>query len=91
MVSVKQKCVILFLIYFFLSSDDVCVLSASGTAAVIGFQYTGDISDSIGRLPLKPKSHYVNKDIMASSLDRNDFEREKSLQKPDFVLLSNVS
>jgi hypothetical protein len=59
-------------------SEDVCVLSASGTAAVIGFQYTGEMGDSIGGLPIIPKHC---KDILSSSLDRNEFDKERLLQK----------
>lgn len=40
-------------------SDDVCVLSATGTAAVINFQYTGD--------------HTISS-LMTSSLDRQEFD-----------------
>jgi hypothetical protein len=58
--------------------EDVCVLSASGTAAVIGFQYTGEMGDSIGGLPIIPKHC---KDILSSSLDRNEFDKERLLQK----------
>nr|XP_015835897.1 PREDICTED: C2 domain-containing protein 5 isoform X1 [Tribolium castaneum] len=54
--------------------EDVCVLSASGTAAVIGFQYTGEMGDSIGGLPLITRQH--NKDLLCTSLDRSDFEKE---------------
>jgi hypothetical protein len=66
-------------------SEDVCVLSASGTAAVIGFQYTGEMGDSIGGLPIIPKHC---KDILSSSLDRNEFDKERLLQK-DAVIWSS--
>lgn len=62
-------------------SDDVCVLSASGTAAVIGFHYTGEANDNLVGLPAISKQYYTNKDVMATSLDRNDFEKEKTVQK----------
>ncbi|RZC41814.1 C2 domain-containing protein 5, partial [Asbolus verrucosus] len=54
--------------------EDVCVLSASGTAAVIGFRYTGEMGDGIGGLPIIPKH---NKDLMSTSLDRTEFEKER--------------
>ncbi|XP_065165610.1 uncharacterized protein [Atheta coriaria] len=57
--------------------DDVCVLSASGTAAVLGFQHTsttGESADNVGGLPILPKN---NTNSMTTSLDRNDFEKDK--------------
>lgn len=48
--------------------DDVCVFSATGTAAVINVQYIAELglADSTGNLAATK---------MTSSLDRNDFER----------------
>ncbi|CAH0562674.1 unnamed protein product [Brassicogethes aeneus] len=57
--------------------DDVCVLSAIGTAAVIGFMYTDENEDSIGNLPVIQKPHNLPKNIMTTSLDRN-FDKEKN-------------
>lgn len=52
-------------------SDEVCVLSATGTAAVINMQYIAELglADSTGNLAATK---------MTSSLDRNDFERQGS-------------
>lgn len=49
-------------------SDEVCVLSATGTAAVINMQYIAELglADSTGNLAATK---------MTSSLDRSDFER----------------
>lgn len=49
-------------------SDEVCVLSATGTAAVINMQYVAELglADSTGNLAATK---------MTSSLDRSDFER----------------
>ncbi|XP_018327018.1 C2 domain-containing protein 5 isoform X4 [Agrilus planipennis] len=54
--------------------DDVCVLSASGTAAVISYHCLGD-ADAFSGIPLIPKMY--NKDTLVSSLERNDLEKEK--------------
>ncbi|KRT84709.1 C2 domain containing protein, partial [Oryctes borbonicus] len=57
--------------------DDVCVLSASGTAAIIGYQYTNQ-SDGLGGLPIIPKTYGIsNKEPISCSLDRGDFEKDK--------------
>lgn len=67
-------------------SDDVCVLSASGTAALINLNVTASESDV--PLPI----HHCNtrstaqvqlqgKEIMTASLDRNDFEKENKPAK----------
>jgi len=67
--------------------DDVCVLSASGTAAVISMQCsTATEQDTSGQHPI-PRAHLHNKELMTTSLDRTDFEREKTApQKGDFTL-----
>lgn len=57
------------------------MLSASGTAAIIGFQYSGEAGDSVGSLPVIPKSNTTGKDILTTSLDRSDFEKEKVTAK----------
>lgn len=55
-------------------SEDVCVLSASGTAAIIGFHYseTGDILSNI-----QTKAQTVNKDNTVI-----DTEKDKPPTKP---------
>ncbi|XP_046752356.1 uncharacterized protein LOC124415097 isoform X2 [Diprion similis] len=55
--------------------DDVCVLSAAGTAAVINLQNTSQEPDN----PLISRIH--QREITTTSLDRTDFEREKGQQK----------
>ncbi|KAK5639386.1 hypothetical protein RI129_011878 [Pyrocoelia pectoralis] len=65
-------------------SDDVCVLSASGTAAVIRFHSTEEAGDGLSSL----RQSSTNKDVMASSLERNDFERERIFQKQDLGINS---
>lgn len=57
--------------------DEVCVLSATGTAAVINLHYTGE-------LPILDSSIISKKDtskeIMTSSLDRQEFENGKDVK-----------
>ena len=67
--------------------DDVCVLSASGTAAVINQQFsTATEQDTSGQHPMS-RTHLHNKELMTTSLDRTDFERDKTTpQKGDFTL-----
>jgi uncharacterized protein YbjQ (UPF0145 family) len=67
--------------------DDVCVLSASGTAAVISLQCsTATEQDTSGQHPIS-RAHLHNKELMTTSLDRTDFERDKTTpQKGDFTL-----
>ncbi|XP_068082905.1 C2 domain-containing protein 5 [Anabrus simplex] len=61
--------------------DDVCVLSASGTAAVISLQYS-EADGSVQHPLARPLLH--NKELMTTSLDRTDFERDRLLtQKAD--------
>ncbi|XP_049826381.1 C2 domain-containing protein 5 isoform X2 [Aethina tumida] len=62
--------------------DDVCVLSATGTAAIIGFVYVDEVEDSIGNLPVIPKPHVLPKNIMTTSLDRN-IEKDKPTTKEE--------
>uniref|UniRef100_A0A1Y1LNM9 C2 domain-containing protein n=1 Tax=Photinus pyralis TaxID=7054 RepID=A0A1Y1LNM9_PHOPY len=64
-------------------SDDVCVLSASGTAAVIRFYSPEEMAEGLSSLPGGSRHTSGNKDVMASSLERNDFERERIHQKQD--------
>lgn len=71
------------------SSDEVCVLSASGTAAVIAL-YSGELSDGVSGLPNLHKPHIPNKDLMTSSLDRTDFERDKNSKHPDVANTVNI-
>lgn len=56
-------------------SDDVCVLSAAGTAAVINLQNTAQEPDNA----LISRIH--QREITTTSLDRTDFERERAQQK----------
>ncbi|GJQ66805.1 hypothetical protein Trydic_g18573 [Trypoxylus dichotomus] len=60
--------------------DDVCVLSASGTAAIIGYQYTNQTTDGLAGLPIIPKSYGIaNKEPISCSLDRGDFEKDRRI------------
>lgn len=72
--------------------DDVCVLSASGTAAVINMQFsTVTEQDTSGQHPIS-RTHLHNKELMTTSLDRTDFDRDKTTpQKGDFTLPFMVS
>ncbi|XP_048513656.1 uncharacterized protein LOC105693991 isoform X2 [Athalia rosae] len=54
--------------------DDVCVLSAAGTAAVINLQNTSQELEN----PMISRMH--PREITTTSLDRTDFEREKAQQ-----------
>ncbi|XP_063929582.1 C2 domain-containing protein 5 isoform X2 [Zophobas morio] len=54
--------------------EDVCVLSASGTAAVIGFQHANEVGDGIGSLPTIPKH---SKDILSSSLEQERTQKSQ--------------
>ena len=67
--------------------DDVCVLSASGTAAVISLQFsTATEQDTSGQHPIS-RAHLHNKELMTTSLYRTDFERDKTTpKKGDFTL-----
>lgn len=71
-------------------SDDVCVLSATGTAAIIGFVYVDEAEDSVGNLPVIPKPHVLPKNIMTTSLDRN-IEKDKPTTKEEKVDKYSVS
>lgn len=53
--------------------DDVCVLSASGTAAIINLE-SGDIINQ----PIIVRQYLHTKELMTTSLDRTDFEKEKN-------------
>ncbi|XP_069698681.1 C2 domain-containing protein 5 isoform X5 [Periplaneta americana] len=69
--------------------DDVCVLSASGTAAVINLQFSEqDTSGGGGSQHVTTtRAHLHTKELMTTSLDRTDFERDKSTpQKGDTTL-----
>ncbi|KDR22889.1 uncharacterized protein LOC110841472 isoform X2 [Zootermopsis nevadensis] len=67
--------------------DDVCVLSASGTAAVISLQFNTVSEPDTGGQHLVSRVYLHNKELMTTSLDRTDFEREKSTaQKGDVTL-----
>ncbi|XP_023709437.1 C2 domain-containing protein 5 isoform X3 [Cryptotermes secundus] len=67
--------------------DDVCVLSASGTAAVINLQFSTNVEQDTSGQHLVSRVHMHNKELMTTSLDRTDFEREKTTpQKGDFTL-----
>uniref|UniRef100_U5EQC8 Putative ca2+-dependent phospholipid-binding protein n=1 Tax=Corethrella appendiculata TaxID=1370023 RepID=U5EQC8_9DIPT len=55
-------------------SEDVCVLSATGTAALINQNYTADISGLDITTSVKVNGTNTNKEIMTSSLDRQEFE-----------------
>ncbi|KAF5300394.1 hypothetical protein FQR65_LT01015 [Abscondita terminalis] len=68
--------------------EDVCVLSASGTAAVIQFHHLDDGTDTISLLPSITKQCSGNKD--ASSVDRNECERERLLQKQEVRVQSKL-
>lgn len=59
------------------------MLSASGTAGIIGCQFLSEAGDSVGNLPTIHKSSTTCKEIMTSSLDRNDFEKDKGPTKPE--------
>ncbi|XP_046986821.1 C2 domain-containing protein 5 isoform X3 [Schistocerca americana] len=52
--------------------DDVCVLSASGTAAFIQM----DSGESATQHPIS-RHHLQTKELMTTSLDRTDFEKDK--------------
>lgn len=66
--------------------DDVCVLSASGTAAVINLQFSSTTEPDTSGQHLISRVHLHNKELMTTSLDRTDFEREKSAaQKGDIT------
>lgn len=62
------------LISLLIFREDVCVLSATGTAAIINLQFTGDMSylDVSSKTQLSTNS----KELMTSSLDRQEFENE---------------
>jgi hypothetical protein len=67
--------------------DDVCVLSASGTAAVINLQFSTSTEPDTSGQHIVSRVHLHNKELMTTSLDRNDFEREKSTgQKGDVTI-----
>ena len=57
-------------------SDEVIVLNATGTAAVISLRYLE--TDSIGGISGLPKSL---RDPMTLSLDRKDFEQQQQQQQ----------
>lgn len=65
----------------FMCSDDVCVLSASGTAAVVNVRSSTApppvSSDTPEPAPANPPLKQNNN--MTSSLDRTEFERQGSL------------
>lgn len=63
------------------------MLSASGTAAVIGFQHP-EVNDTITNLPVNPKPPTSNKDI-SCSLDHNDFEKDKQQTKTAELTIPN--
>lgn len=48
------------------------MLSATGTAAVIG--YHGETNDNVGPLPFVPKPQHKE---MSTSLDRSDFDKDR--------------
>lgn len=62
--------------------DDVCVLSASGTAAFIQM----DAGDGSTQHPIS-RHHLQTKELMTTSLDRTDFEKDKP---PSAVPLSTL-
>ncbi|KAF5288351.1 hypothetical protein FQA39_LY15441 [Lamprigera yunnana] len=64
--------------------DDVCVLSASGTAAVISCNNLEDNFGSITTLANSYKQFYGSKDI-SSSFERNEVDRERIFQKQDVM------
>lgn len=70
----------------FVYSDEICVLSASGTAAVINFCS----GDQFCGLPVVGKLNISNKDLMTTSLDRNDFEQEKNKCTDSSVPVSSL-
>lgn len=59
-------------------SDDVCVLSASGTAAVVSLHFA-DLGDTVFNLPTNQKPPKE----MASSFD----EKDKATEKSEIVLV----
>ncbi|KAK4872034.1 hypothetical protein RN001_016158 [Aquatica leii] len=69
--------------------DDVCVLSASGTAAVIHFHNVEDGLDSISALPSISKQCSTNKDV-SFSMDRNECEKERTSQKQEIGIQSKL-
>lgn len=67
--------------------DDVCVLSASGTAAVINLQFSTTAEQDTSSQHVVSRVHLHNKELMTTSLDRTDFERERTTpQKGDITL-----
>ena len=71
-------------------SDDVCVLSASGTAALINLN--ASVSDSDVPLPIQHLNNRTSsqlqnqsKEIMTASLDRCDFEKESKTNNKQIV------
>ncbi|KAK6636917.1 hypothetical protein RUM43_010581 [Polyplax serrata] len=76
--------------------DDVCVLSASGTAALINLN--ASVSETDIPLPTqhpnRPNIQYPGKEIMTASLDRCDFEKDgkpKSEKSGDAPVAGSVS
>lgn len=72
---------------FFILSDDVCVLSASGTAASINLNASASEADmSLPSQHLNNRSNtqsqHQGKEIMTASLDRCDFEKDSKVSKP---------
>lgn len=71
------------IILFF--SDEICVLSASGTAAVINLSGNSDQVCGMNGVLVLNKLNVSNKDLMTTSLDRTDFEQDKNSKVPDTV------
>ena len=69
--------------------DDVCVLSASGTAAVINLQFTATAEPDTSAQHMVTR-HIHNKELMTTSLDRTDFEKDKSTPQKGDVGLPTV-
>ncbi|XP_053681383.1 C2 domain-containing protein 5 [Anopheles nili] len=61
--------------------DDICVLSATGTAAVINLQFGSDMWMADASLNASGEGGAEAKEHMTSSLDRHDFDRECSLSR----------
>lgn len=62
-----------FNFFFFYFSDDICILSAYGTAVIINFHKTDELEDYVGLM----KQNIPQSDDLCASLDQKQYDKDK--------------